>query len=207
MKDNKKALALIKRAHSMEIVNQAQYMEAVDIYSVLRQKADEIKTEHDEMCEATHRAWKKACEQRTNHLDPYLNAIKAIKDMIGAWKIKQEAERKAKEREAYEKAVQEEMDKRKAEAEQNPEEAQQILNEPINVAPVIIPEAKIVGSPRFRTIWNAEVFDLSLLIQAVANKMVDEQALLPNETYLRKQAEALMERLNIPGVRSYSRIV
>jgi hypothetical protein len=42
------------------------------------------------------------------------------------------------------------------------------------------------------------------LVKAVASGEVSINAILPNETFLRQQAESLKDTMNIPGVRSFS---
>ena len=68
--------------------------------------------------------------------------------------------------------------------------------------PVIVPAAvpvKTHGKVE-RTTWTAEVIDFMKLVRAVAAGQVLITALLPNEKWLNKRADADREAMDIPGV-------
>jgi len=89
------------------------------------------------------------------------------------------------------------------------EQAAAIVQEPIYVAPVVVPKAvpKMAGGPIYREVWAAEVIDIKALCLAVATGKISPENVLPNMVVLNRQAVALKNTLNIPGVKAYSKRV
>ena len=57
------------------------------------------------------------------------------------------------------------------------------------------------SGPQVRANWSFEVTDKMALVKAVAAGTVSHEAVEPNETYLRKRAQADKSTCQIPGVR------
>jgi hypothetical protein len=131
-----------------------------------------------------------------------------------------EAERKAEEDRLLAEAVAAEArgDKETADAltaaaeesnEQIKEVAAAIAQEPIYVPPVVVPKSvpKMAGGPIHREVWSAEVVDIKALCMAVATGKASTECVIGNTVALNRMAVALKGTMNVPGVKSYSRMV
>ena len=126
-----------------------------------------------------------------------------------------EAERKARERAEKERLRKEEL-ARKAMDRGDHKKAQEHLRKADEVqAEKVETEATTATGSHTVTTWKAEVTDFESLVLAVADTIVAKrrgddhlgiptEALLPNETYLRKTASAVKNLVKWPGVRFYS---
>jgi hypothetical protein len=89
------------------------------------------------------------------------------------------------------------------------EHAAVIAQEPIYVAPVVVPKTvpKMTGGPVYREVWAAEVIDIKALCLAVATGKASPECVMGNMPELNKMAVALKKTMNIPGVKAYSKRV
>jgi hypothetical protein len=202
-----KALVLVDEARDIVIQTNDDLERANQLWVVLDKLKKNIKDKYDDVIKVNHEAWKFALAKKAQYFNPVDEQAKVLKLRIGEYKKSKELERKGEEARLYDEAVKQEEDRRRAEAEQNPEQAAEILSEPISVAPVILPKDLPAGGPVLREIWDAEVFDFPLLIKAVAEGRIDELALEPNGKFLRQQATSFRDKLKIDGVRAFSRMV
>jgi hypothetical protein len=131
-----------------------------------------------------------------------------------------EAERKAEEDRLLSEAVaaEERGDKETADLltaaaeesnEQIKEVAAAIAQEPVYVAPIVVPKTmpKMAGGPVYREVWAAEIVDIKALCLAVATGKASTECVMGNTVALNRMAVALKGTLNIPGVKAYSRRV
>ncbi len=157
---------------------------------------------------------------------------KAEEERLAAIARKEEEERRRKEQERLEaerkaeedrllaeaQAAQDRGDKETAEiltnaavetSEAIKEQAAAIAQEPIYVAPVVVPKAvpKMAGGPVYREVWAAEVTDIKALCLAVATGKQSTEYVTANMPVLNKMAVALKNTMNIPGVKAYSKRV
>ena len=116
---------------------------------------------------------------------------------------RQEAERVA--REAAEAAAREEALNRAVEIESadGKEAAEQFLEEPLMVAPVVIQAeapVKMAGQVS-RMTYSATVLDLRALLKAVVEGKAPLQCVVADESYLNGKARLEKDGFNVPGVR------
>jgi len=201
------ALVVVSEARSIIINDKADYEKAQKIWAILTQHLKNIEEAYDDIIDAAHKSWKKALAKKAHYWKPVKDEATLLKSRMGEFVAAEKAARKAEEERLTKEHIKNEEDRILQEAEQNPEIADQILSEPVSVAPVVLPKDLPAGGPVFRTIWDFEIFDIDLLIEAVARKQVASLALVPNEKFLRQQATSFKEHFNIPGVRAYSRTV
>jgi len=145
---------------------------------------------------------------------PVQSARKAFKQACMAWDqaqehIRIEAQRKAEaeaRRQAEEAALAAAV---QAEAEGDATAADAIINEPIEVAPVIVPKTAPAASrlSAGRTVWYAEVTSLTDLCKAIAEGRQPVTLIEANMPTLNKMASALKSTMNIPGVIAKSKTV
>jgi len=89
------------------------------------------------------------------------------------------------------------------------EQSAAIAQEPIYVAPVVVPKTtpKMAGGPVYREVWAAQVTDIKALCLAVATGKASPESVTANMPVLNKLAVALKGTMNIPGVKAYSKRV
>lgn len=201
-----KALVVVNEARELVIRDEADWKKADGMVAALYEYRKRIEDAYDDIIESARVAWKTALAKKATYYKPVDEEIKLLKSKMGIWKTQYEADRRVLEEKLYQQAVDAEIERRKMAAEVAPEIAEDIMAEPMTVAPVIIPNA-IKSDAKFRTIWDVEVVDFDALIQAVVDKKISNIALLPNEKFLREQARSFKQHLQIPGVRSYSKVV
>lgn len=208
-KENEEEKALVLAASAADIVirDNDDLERANECWGVLDRYKKNVKSKYDKIIAATHLAWKTALAEKAQYFNPVDEQAKLLKQRIAEYKARKEEERKAEEARLYNEAIQQAEERKLQEAIENPVDAEEILAEPVMVAPVIVPKDVPSGGPTIRTYWDAEVFDKSALIKAVAEGRVSDLALEPNSTFLRQQAVSFKDKLNIDGVRAYSRYV
>ena len=135
-----------------------------------------------------------------------------LKAKTEGYRAAQERKRREEEARAREAARREQERLAKqaaaAEAKGRTERAELLREQAAMVPATVVPPAPAVPKAdgiSFREYWQAEVFDFSALVAAVAAGAVPLAALKPDDTFLRKQAEALHEEMRYPGVRVSSR--
>jgi hypothetical protein len=76
-----------------------------------------------------------------------------------------------------------------------------VLEEPVQVAPTILPSTPKISGFSKRRIYSAEVVDRGALLSAIHAGIVPQEAWQPDMQFLNKQANALKEALTWPGVK------
>jgi len=171
-----------------------------------------------------HGAWKAVCAQEAGHLDRLNEPDKIVRGKLSAWetdkrRIQAEIERKAHEeaekvaaelrRQAQEKAQNEAEERRlaealAAEAAGDKAKAAELLETPIEAAPVdepsvpfipVLSAPKVDGAGTMVEVWKFEIADA---------QAIPREYLTVNESAIGKVVQALKGQANIPGVRVYS---
>lgn len=202
----KDALMVITEAKGIVIQNDDDWGRADKFLVVLKGMMKRLDEAYDEVISASHKAWKAALSKKAQYYDPVDREYKFLKSKMGEYKKQKEIERKLEEARQLKEAIKQAEDQKLAEAEAFPENADAILEEPVTVAPVVVPN-DLKSETRFRTIWNCEIVDLSLLVKSVADGTAPLEAVCANEKYLRDLASVQKEKMNIPGVRAFSKLV
>lgn len=122
---------------------------------------------------------------------------------MSAWQDEQERLRQEEEnrqRIAAQKAAEEEALRQAevAQAEGNTEEAEAIIQEPVYVAPVVVPKFTPKASTPMRKQWTFRLLNSALVPRAY---------LMVNESALTKQAQSTHNSLQVPGVEFYQKNV
>lgn len=209
-----KALVVVASATQVKIVDSESYILAGEMWKRLADMEKEAHEHFDPVVKSTDKAHKDAVALRKKVLDPIEGAKTYVKSQMSAYDAEQERIRIATENRLREEARKREEDARINEAVAMEQEgngilAEMILSEPVETPVVIVQKEvpKMAGGPVYRTVWDAEVTDLMALVKAVAAGQVSVNALLPNQTFLRQQAQSLKETFKVPGCKAYSRRV
>jgi len=221
MEVDQKALSFAESVALMPVIKtQGEYLCAGQAWKTGRDLLKEIDDGYDDLIKAAHKLHKDAVAKKARYYTPVDAAVRTVKQLMSAYDAQQEALRQAEQRrleeiarkEAEEEALlaaiaaEEEAKRNGATKEEAAQEAQAVIEQPVYVAPVVIPKTvpKMQGGPVYRTIWKHQVDDLVMLVKSVASGRTPIQALQANDVFLGQQARSLGASMNIPGVRSYS---
>ena len=208
-----KALSLADEARAVVVVDAESYTRAGEIWKALRDMMKKMDETFDSIIKKAHEAHREAIAKKAEHYKPLEDAQRLLKKVMGDYDLEQERIRQAEQARLAEIARKEEEDRRLEEAllaEEfgDAEEAAAILEEPVHVAPVVVPKAtpKVQGLS-YREIWAAEVVNIRELCRAVADGRASTECIQANMPTLNRMATALKSTMNVPGVRAYSRRV
>lgn len=219
-----RALTIPEQANAVKIVDAGSYVKAGELWNNIRELRKKVKDSFDPIIKKAHEAHREALDRKAAVDAPLDAAERTVKKAMNAWDEEQERIRREEERRLQEEARKREEEARlqaAIEAEQAgaKEEAEQILAEPVPVAPVIVPKAtpKVAGGPVFQTRWFASVTDIKALCRAVADGKASTEYVMGLEKdrltgivscpALNKMATALKGTMNVPGVQAMSRRV
>ena len=217
-----RALTIPEQANAVKIIDAGSYVNASKLWQDIRALRAKVKESFDPIIQKAHAAHRAALDSKAKVDAPLEVAEKTVKKAMNAWDEEQERIRQEEQRRLQEEARKREEEARLAaaiEAEQAgaKEEAEQILEEPVPVAPVIVPKAtpKVAGGPVFQTRWFASVVDIKALCRAVADGKASTEYVMGLEKdrltgivscpALNKMATALKGTMNVPGVQAMSR--
>jgi hypothetical protein len=163
----------------------------------------------DPFVTATHAAWKKAVAERNKYDDPLNKAEDIVKPAMARWWTEEQERQAAERRRLESEARKREEERLLAEAEQHAQNgdhaaADAVLEEPVNVAPPIIPATPQTKGISMREEWKCEVSNLMELVKAIAAGKVPLGAIKANDVFLGQQARSLKAEMKYPGVRVWS---
>ena len=197
---NQETSSIVAEAQAMEIKNDATYVSSGEGLKKIKTVRKRITDFIGPMKKSTHEAWKKVVASEKGLLAPLDTAEGIIKRKMVSWDQEQEKSRRDEQRrldeEARKLAEEEQLKEAEAaEARGDNEEADEILNAEVEVAPVILPEAtpKVAGISK-RKNWKARVVNAAQVPEEY--KTVDLQK-------LNAVARATKGTLKIPGVEIY----
>jgi tetrahydromethanopterin S-methyltransferase subunit H len=188
----------LERIQSLQTVD--DYKHAGMWWRAGREMMDAIKAGYDPLIADAHTAHKNAIAMRDKFLAPVEAATKRVKSLMAAWDAAQERARKAEQARLEAEARQVEQDRKLAEAvivaTTDPTAADAILEEPIMVAPVIIPKAvpKVEGIV-YREVWKFRIINPDL---------IPREYMVPDEKAIGGIVRALKGQTRIPGIEAYS---
>lgn len=191
----------IKDAGTYEVA--AKYLQTI---KAARKRVADIL---DPFVKGAYDAWKKAVAERNKYDEPLDNAESIVKPAMAKWYSEEQERIQAEQRRLEAEARKREEERRLAEAihaDENGDRAgaESILEQPINVAPVVLPTAPRVSGISMRDEWKFEVSNLMELAKAVVAGKVPLTAITANEKFLGQQARSLKGEMKYPGVRVWS---
>jgi hypothetical protein len=202
-----KALTVVNEARGIVINTNEDLERAIALWEALDTAKKTLAKRYNGLIAKAYDLWKFNLAEKAQYYVPVTEVAAIVKLRIAEYKRLKEEERKVEESRLYTEAVKQTEEMRLRQAEENPDQAEEILAEPILVAPVIIPKDIPTGGPVSREIWDCEVVDFPALIKAVAEGSVDELALEPNTKFLKQQATSFKSKLSIAGCKPVSRLV
>jgi hypothetical protein len=196
-----RALTVPEQAKAIIIITNEDYTRAGEILLTIKDIRKEIDATFDPIIKKAHEAHKEAVAQKKKIDAPLIEAEGIIKPRISDYLAEQERIRRAEENRLREIARKEEEERQLMEAiaaEQagETEEAAAIINEPVYVAPVVVPKSvpKIQGVSTQKR-WTFRVVDPS---------KVPREYLAVDEQKIGAVVRALKDQCKINGVEVYS---
>lgn len=217
-----KALTLVEQAGMVKIEDAKSYEVAGFLWKTIGEVMKEVSDTFDPLIEAAHRNHKLALEKKAKFYSPLDKAKRDIKGLMSDYEAEKERIRREEQKRLEEIAKKEEEERRLLEAieaeeqakangatpQEAAQEAEAVLQEPVYVAPVVLPkETPKVKGLSFREVWSAEVFDIKALCAAVAYGKASPECVTGNMPVLNKMAMALKKTMNVPGVKPISKRV
>lgn len=219
-----KAVTLLDQAKALVIVTNEDRTAAEEMIQAAKTLEDEIFKYLDPPREKAYEDYKYHKKRLDDALLPIQNARKEFKQKCIAFDQEQERKRKEEQAKAEAEARKRAEDEAlamaaQAEQEGQPEVAEAILSEPVQVAPVIVPRSAPAPSrlSAGRTVWYASVIDLKKLCAAIGNGTAstefvmgldkDKKTGIISSPALNKAAQAMKNTMNIPGVVGKSKTV
>jgi len=203
------ALSWPEKAQAITIVDQGSYDKATGLLIDIAALEKEIIDHHKPIKDAAFAAHKAAVAAEKRLLDPLAQAKGILKGGIGVWmreqeRIRQEAERKAREEQA--RLEEEARLKLAVQAEEmgaSEETTEEILSTPMPVEiPVVPPTYQKTKGVSAGQRWRAEVYNIKMLCAAIAEGKASSEMVQPNMTALNAMARAMKSTFNLPGVRA-----
>ena len=196
-----RALTVPEKAKAIIIKSNDDFLKAGEILTVIKSLRKEIDTTFDPIITKAHEAHKEAIAQKKKVDAPLIEAEGIIKPRMAAWNTEQERIRREEEDRLREIARKQEEERRLKEAvaaEQagNKEEAEAIIEAPIEAPPVVVQKTtpKVAGVS-FRKKWTFRVTD---------PLKVPREYLTVDEVKIGGVVRAMEGKINIPGVEVYS---
>ncbi|MDE2099522.1 MAG: hypothetical protein KGL39_19880 [Patescibacteria group bacterium] len=189
----------IERAKAFVIHSNEDYL-AVDSHCAgLLKLKKKIEADFRESKETTYAAWKTVVAQERGHLDGLDEARRIDKAKMDAWNAEQERIRRAEEerlrKEAQEKADAEALAAAEAaEKAGNKEEAEAIIQAPVQVAPIVLSKSLPKSQTVIRKVWKYRVRNVA---------MVPREYLMLDDKKIGGVVRSMGAATNIPGVEVY----
>lgn len=199
---------IVTRARELVVVDDASYKAAGEQLQVVKRLRNEVAATFGPMKKKAHEAHKEILAQEKKHDDPLIAAERVLKqEKIAPFLDRREQEERAERARLEAEARQRDEDARLAEAANleaagEREAAERVLDEPAMAppAPTLPPKPKATGVST-RKAYVVEVVDLMALVRDVAAGKAPINVLVPNESALRKMADALKGDLPYAGVK------
>jgi hypothetical protein len=207
----------VERELPAEIVSPLEYAAIADLERRVGRFIDKAEPLFDEHCSAAHRVWKQACEIRSLFLDAPKRLKTRARALLGAFKEREERERRDQERRLAEEEHQRELARQKAEAklaerQGQPELAKAIRAQPVEAHAVVLPSSVPDVGLSFREDWCWEPVGgdtpayrmraLALLVRADYLTLVTF-----NDSGLTQFAKRTKGTIRVPGIRFFKKQV
>jgi len=206
------ALTLPEQAKAITITSAETYTQAANFKITLAGWRKKIVDEFAPMKEAAHKAHKAITAKEGEYLKPITEAEATLKAAIVKWQDEQEAIRRAEQRRLeLEAQMQRDLERQQREEEALnaaiAEGTEEVYVEPVAYVPppIAAPTYEAVKGLGITRRWGAEVTDIKKLCRAVADGVVPETYVLPNQVALNQRAAADKQSMTLPGVKAVQR--
>ena len=198
---NSLALSVPEQAKQIIIASNDDYVRAGEVLLKIKEIRKKIEATFKPIKQKMDAAKKEVLDQEKAADAPLVEAEGIIKPRIAAWNAEQERIRQAEEARLREEARKQEEERRLQEAilaEQHgqKEEAEAIMETPVQVAPVVVPKSvpKVAGVNMTKQ-WKFRITDAT---------KIPRQYLVVDEQKIGAVVRALKDQASIPGVEIFS---
>lgn len=201
MEVDNQALAVVDKIKAFKpIATVDEYLDAANLWKAGRDMMVEIDRAYDSIISAAHKAHKEAVAKKKSFYEPVEAATRKLKTLMAAWDVEQERKRKAEQERLEAEARVREWDRKldeaiAAEGAGDRAAADAIMDEPVLIAPVLVPKLVPKTDVVFREVWKFRIVDVAL---------VPRNMLIPDEVKIGQYVRAMKSASNIPGVEVYS---
>jgi len=192
-----RALTVPEKARNVKIMDDKTYEAAGEILLQIKDLRKQIDAAFDPIIKKAHEAHKEAVSQKKRADAPLVEAENILKPQIGAYLAEKERQRREEEERLREEARKQEEEERlraaiAAEQAGQKEVAEEIMETPFVVAPVVVPKTtpKVAGIST-RQNWKFRI---------VSEKLIPREYLAPDMVKIGGVVRALKDKANIPGV-------
>jgi len=195
-----RALNVPEQAKALRITDTVTYAKAGDVLTAIKELREQINAAFDPIIKKAHETHKEVIAQKKKAEAPLVEAEGIVKPQIAAYQAEQERRRREEEERIRQELMKAEEEARMqaalaAEAAGNQDEAEQIIDEPIHVAPVVLPKTtpKLEGIST-RKVWKFRITDES---------KIPREYLAVDVVKIGGVVRALGNQARIPGIEVY----
>ena len=211
---SKEVMSIPEEARLIIVKNPILLAKANAFFLVIRGLRDKINLTFDPIISKAHETHKEAIAQKKKVEEPLVIAESWLNGQITHYKIEQDRILKEEEERLRQKAVEEEMARRKLEEDQRlaeaaaletmgaKDQAEQIMAEilQVNEAPVIVQTPQVAIS---RVELKGMAMQTNWKFEIISEGLIPREYLTPDLTKIGGVVRALKDKTNIPGVRVY----
>lgn len=193
---------------ALAIRDQDSYANAATFLLQIKSVRRKVEEFFGPMVKSAHKTWKESVALRQKADDPLDRAESVLKPALSRYLEEEEKKRLAIQRKAQEAADKLEQEARlhaaiDAEKDGDATRAEEILDTPAPVAPVLIPKADAVAGISTRETWKCEVTNIRELAAGILRGEVPITAIEPNMTVIGQAARAMKTEFKWPGVHTW----
>ncbi len=193
---NNDGLAAVEVAQRMQILTNADYMDADAFCVGLKKLEKQVDKMFDEHVSRAYEAHKALVAKKKSFSEPIIEARKIAKFKMNVFAEQKEKERRAKEeqlqREAKKRAEEEALQAAiQAENDGDSEAAKAIIEQPVYVPPVSLASDTPKAKTSTRKVRKFKIINATI---------IPRQYLIPDEVAIGEVVRALGENSNIPGI-------
>lgn len=198
---NQEGLDAVSRAKAIAINSREEYI-AADMFCVgLKELEKKVDAAYDEHISTAFKAHRSLVAKKNSFAQPILEARKIVKAKLVSWQDYEEEMRKKEEIKQQSEAKKRADDEaiayaQQAHADGDNAEAERILNAPIEVPVIVVPNNTTKTATTIQTRWDYRVTDMAI---------VPREYLMLDTTKIGQVVRALKNEARIPGIEAYSK--
>jgi hypothetical protein len=206
----KEVVTVEDQAKALKVIDSPSYVAAGELWKTIKGIRAKVAETFDSNIKKAHELHKGLVAEKKRHDAPLDEAERMVKQAMSRYDQEQERNRREEQARLEAIARKQEQERRLQEAivaeeelraqgatkEEAAQEAAAIIDEPVSVAPVVLPKAtpKLAGGPVYRTIWKFRIINVNL---------IPRQYMVPDEKAIGGVIRSSQGKISIPGVTAY----
>lgn len=187
--------SILDKANSLAVADDQGFLACSELLRLVKTLQAKVSETHDPVVANWHQKHKEALEEKKKDMVPLLEAETILKLKWAKYDYEQKKKQREEEERLKREAEREEEERRMLTAanlieEGREEEANRLLEEPIEVNTAILPVSRpvVTSGVGSRSVWSAEILALPALLQAILDGKAPVEAIEPNMMFLNGQA-------------------